>query len=155
MSVLVDLGSIAKGFIADRMAEQLRSDGVVSGLVDARGDIRVFGRPQIINVQHPRKKGRAILAVKIKNSGIATSGDYSQYQKTYSRSHIINQADLISVTVVAPTLMEADAYATAIFVSGRAERQRLISQNRRIKVLTIDNKLQLRKYNGFAKLVEK
>jgi thiamine biosynthesis lipoprotein len=151
--VLIDLGSIAKGYITDRMAKVLEENGVLSGLIDSRGDIRVFGkRGNKISIQHPRNKEKVIGKVKIRNSGIATSGDYNQYDKSFDKSHILNQSDAISVTVVAPTLMEADVYATALFVCTKKERDFFIKKNKNLKVLIMKKDLKLVNYNNFQEL---
>lgn len=154
--VLIDFGSIAKGYIADKMAEVLKSGGVISGLIDARGDIIAFGEHEsIIEVQHPREKEKSVLPIKIKNEGVATSGDYSQYHKNFDNCHIINKSDFISVTATAPTLMEADAYATAIFVTPETKVEKLLKNNKKIKILCIDNNLKIKKYNKFDEVIHK
>ena len=59
--VLVDLGSIAKGFIVDSMIAVMESHGLISGFIDARGDMRVFGsHDEIVEVQHPRSPDKIL-----------------------------------------------------------------------------------------------
>ncbi len=142
---LVDLGSIAKGYMADRMAEVLRSGGVLSGLIDARGDIRAFGDEKVIGVQHPRSKG-LICSIRLKDGGVATSGDYSQL--TIQEPHILNSSDYVSVTAASGTLMEADGYATAIFVTPREGVGRLLDGTR-IKAMCVRKDMGIDYYNGF------
>jgi FAD:protein FMN transferase len=153
--IMVDLGSIAKGYIADRIAGYFKEQGVESGVVNARGDIVVFGVPQTIGIQHPRKKGELILRIMLDNWAVATSGDYNQYNKSFSKSHIINSKEAISVSVVAKTLFEAEIYSTALFVIDKKSRQQLLNRNKLIRALVIDNKLHLKYYNGFEKLMVK
>ncbi|MBI5392489.1 FAD:protein FMN transferase [Candidatus Woesearchaeota archaeon] len=154
--IIVDLGSIAKGYITDKIAEFIQSKGVVSGLIDARGDISVFGKQKrIIYVQHPRENDKFISALKLKNVGVATSGDYNQFDKDYDKCHIINQRDYISVTVVAPTVMEADAYATAIFVMPKNDVKKLVRDNKHIKVLCITKNLNIEIYNNLKEDIYK
>jgi len=149
--VLIDLGSIAKGFIVDKMAETLENEGVVSGIVEGRGDIRIFGdRIENISIQHPRIKDEIIKTIKVKNCGIATSGDYNQYYGNFNKSHIINSLDLSSVTVVAPTLTLSDAFATAFFVS---KDIKLLDKYRDVKMMTIDKNMNITYYNGFEELL--
>ena len=152
--VLIDLGSVAKGYIADRMAQYMKSKGVLSGLIDARGDIVVFGkRDSIIEIAHPRKPDESITKINIKNHGVATSGDYNQYDKSFDKSHIINQKNYISVTVIAPTLMQADLYATALFVLHESEVEKFAHQNKKIKALCIDKMMRSKKFNGFEEII--
>jgi FAD:protein FMN transferase len=152
--LLIDLGSIAKGYITDKIAEFLKLQGIEEGMIDSRGDILFFGDYEhIIEVQDPRDKDKFVCKVKIKNQGIATSGDYKQFDKSYAKSHILNQKDLISVTVIANTLEEADLYATVIFVSSPDQIEKLIEENKTIKVLILDKELSLKMYNGFEDLI--
>ncbi|RMD67761.1 FAD:protein FMN transferase [Candidatus Pacearchaeota archaeon] len=152
--VMLDLGSVAKGYIADKMIELLQEMGIKQGLLDARGDIRVFGqKEEIIDIQHPRKKSKTLGAVKIKNMSIATSGDYNQYTQTYARSHLINKTDLISVTAIAKNLKDADIYATALAVSPPRVREKIIRSVPNIAFLTINKNLKPRFYNNFNKFL--
>jgi thiamine biosynthesis lipoprotein len=129
----VDLGGIAKGYIADRMADVHREAGVTSGLINAGGDIvavgsRPDGRPWRIGLQHPRRRrGRWFAVVPAANQAVVTSGDYERYHEVRgTRYHHLLDArtgypaisGLISVTVIAERAVDADALATAVFVLG-------------------------------------
>ena len=157
--VQIDLGSIAKGFIADSMARHFMREGVDSGIIDARGDIRVFGDAQrVIGIQHPRDDEGIIRSVTIgkgAEKAIATSGDYNQYHSDFDECHILNKKDLISVTVAADDLFHADAFATAIFVCSQGLRERLINENPGLRVLVVDKGLGIRCYNGFDAILVK
>ena len=144
--VQVDLGSIAKGYITDKMAEIIINNGIISGLIDSRGDIRIFGEREI-EIQHPRDKNKEIGTIKLKDCGVATSGDYKQYDKSFDKSHIINQKDNISVTTVSSRLAEADLYATALFVIPEKEVKSILNKN--VKALCINKNLEIKKYNNF------
>lgn len=147
---MLDLGSIAKGYIAECACDFLASQGVESGYVDARGDIRVFGDQREVGVMHPRNCG-LISAIRLENMGVATSGDYMQFNKSFDESHIINNKELISATAVSGNLMNADSYATAIMVSSKDCRESLI---RRLgcPAMTVDRDLNIMYYNGFEGL---
>jgi thiamine biosynthesis lipoprotein len=150
--VLIDLGSIAKGYIVDKMVEVLEEEGVLSGLVDGRGDIRIFGDAiQNISIQHPRDKDAIIKSINVTDCGIATSGDYSQYVGSFDKPHIINSMDFSSITVVGPSLAIADAFATALFVSNSLK---LIERYKDLKIMTIDKDMNMKYYNGFEELLE-
>ncbi len=156
LDVLIDLGSLAKGYITDKLIEFLKLKGIENGLIDSRGDISFFGNLEhIISIEHPRKKEKIICSIKLKNESVATSGDYKQFSKSFKKSHILNQKDVISVTVVAPTLEEADIFATVLFVSDNKQRENILKNNKNIKVLIINNRLNLKMYNGFQDLVFK
>ncbi len=147
--VELDLGSIAKGYIVDKIVENLKSQGVLSGLVNGRGDIIVFGdHTENIGIQHPRNN-TIIKNITLKDSAVATSGDYNQYKKSYESPHIINKKDIISTTVIAPSLILADVFATVIFVSKKEKFEKLLKKNKYIKALTIDKTIKLSSYNNF------
>ena len=152
--VLIDLGSIAKGYIVDKITEYLMNEGIIQGIVNGRGDLRVFGEDeQTLGIQHPRQTNQLIKQIKLVDKSVATSGDYNQYNKIYSNSHIINQKDIISITVIAENLMTADVFATALFVTDKKTRENILKKNKDIQVLTIDKDLKLNYYNGFEKLI--
>ncbi len=133
--VSIDLGGIAKGYGIDRAIEAIRATGCIGGLVDAGGDIRCFGpskrRPTWnISVRDPfhpsAEKPLAVLAVR--DAAVCTSGNYFRYSEIAGQrySHIVDPRTgqsvetAASVTVVAPTALVADAWATALSVLGRA-----------------------------------
>jgi thiamine biosynthesis lipoprotein len=150
--VEIDLGSLAKGYIVDKIAENLLSQGILNGMVDGRGDIRVFGKAQTIHIQHPRKEG-IIAEIKIKDVAVATSGDYKQFVGNFENCHIVNKKGLISVTVVAPSLIVADAIATAFFVADEKSRKKILENNKDVKIMAIDRNLNIKYYNGFDKII--
>ncbi|MCX7732739.1 MAG: FAD:protein FMN transferase [candidate division WOR-3 bacterium] len=125
----LDLGGIAVGYALDRVVELLKRKGVEVGLVDAGGDIAVFGDFRAaIGVQNPRSEG-VERVVMVRDAVVATSGDYQQFFEVEGRrySHIMDPrtgypaARCVAVTVKAPTAVEADVYSTALFVMGPDE----------------------------------
>lgn len=136
----LDVGAIAKGYAVDCAIEALRRKGAVSAMVDLAGNIRCFG-PGIkqdgnwfIGLQNPRKAGEILLKLRINEMSIATSGDYERYAEVNGekQSHILNPKtsqsvkELASVTIIAPTAMQADALSTAVSVLGQEKGLALI-----------------------------
>lgn len=134
--IALDLNGIAKGYGVDRLAETLRDHGIADALVGIDGEMRAMGlRPDgeawTIAVEAPdtaRRTPRSILA--LQDAAVATSGDYRHWVEVQGRrlSHTMDPsrgAPLIaspaSVTVVAGTCAEADAWATAFMVLGPDE----------------------------------
>lgn len=128
----LDLGGIAKGYAVDQAAEALQRHGVRQGMVNAGGDLRLLGPhpdgdPWIVGVQHPLAPARLLLALSLDGGAVATSGNYLRYRVYNSRryGHLLHPQTgypartALSVTVVAPTAMRADALATAALVMGR------------------------------------
>ena len=131
--IALDLNGIAKGYGVDRLAETLRDYGITDALVGIDGEMRAMGlRPDgaawAIAVEAPdtaRRTPHSILA--LQDAAVATSGDYRHWVEVQGRrlSHTMDPAraaPLIaspaSVTVVARTCAEADAWATALIVLG-------------------------------------
>ncbi len=123
----IDLGGIAKGYMADEAVKIMRRAGIQRGLVNSGGDIVVFDdneetKPFKIGIQDPSSRGTSA-KVEIEQGAIVTSGNYNRYYTINSErfSHIINPRTgetqgCRSITVKAPTGMEADAYATAFCI---------------------------------------
>ncbi len=154
--VLIDLGSIAKGYIADKMIEYMKILGLESAFIDARGEMRIYGHSmEIVTVQHPRCKEKHIHNILFENMSIATSGDYKQYYGSHDNCHIVGSRDVISVTVVADSLMDADAAATCLFVIGFENIAKFMNQNKNLKAFVIDKSLKEYFYNGFETLLIK
>ncbi len=125
--VKVNLGSLAKGFIIDNVVEYLVSEEIKSGFVNAGGDMRIFGqkKPLRIGIQHPRNSRNELIGVlNIKNKAVVTSGDYERFFELDGKRyhHILNPKTgypaegTVSVTVIAPTALFADAYSTVLFL---------------------------------------
>jgi len=124
--VRLDLGAVAVGNAVDRAVEGFIEEGIEQGLVDAGGDIRVFGdRDWRIGLQDPRGDG-VVRVFELRNRAISTSGDYQKFFERNGKRycHIVDPATgrpachFASVTVLAPSALTADAYSTALFVMG-------------------------------------
>lgn len=88
--VCLDLGGIAKGFAVDMAVRILLSEGISSGLVNAGGDLRVFGEHSLpIQVRNPELPEALIEIGSLKDGAIATSGIYFS-RRDQIQSHIIN-----------------------------------------------------------------
>lgn len=147
--IALDLNGIAKGYGVDRLAETLRDHGVTDALVGIDGEMRALGlRPDgqawTVAVEAPdleRRTPHSILA--LEDAAVATSGDYRHWVEVQGRrlSHTMDPtrgAPLIaspaSVTVVARTCAEADAWATALMVLG-PERGAALAKTRGLDAL--------------------
>jgi thiamine biosynthesis lipoprotein len=129
-SAHLDLGGIAKGWAADRAARHLSSYG--PALVNAGGDIAISGplsdgRAWPIGIDDPFNTGAHFETLKLARCGVATSGkDYHRWLKDgLWHHHIIDpriglpaDSDVLAATVVAPTVMEAEAAAKAVLILG-------------------------------------
>ncbi len=124
----LNFGAIAKGYIIDKVFERMNSNkNIVSGFINAGGDIRLFDRkniPQLIGIQHPRDKKKIIAEVKVANKSVVTSGDYERFfmKNGIRYHHIIDpftgnpSRTCISVTVIADNAFLADGLSTSCFL---------------------------------------
>ena len=141
--VEIDLSAIAKGYGVDQVAIVLKSYGIKHYLIEVGGEIRVSGqnkdeRPWRIGIETPSLvRSGAQQAVAIRDSSVATSGDYRNFFEYDGKrySHTIDPAtgrpvehNLASITVITPSCAEADAYATAISVLGPDEGFKLATE---------------------------
>ena len=127
----LDFGGVAKGWAAHQAVDRLQEFGPC--LVNAGGDIavsgpRMDGSPWPVGVSNPFNVGANINVLQVKQGGIATSG---KDRRNWNRNgifyhHIINpltglpaETDLLRVTVVAPTTMQAEAAAKTAFILGQ------------------------------------
>jgi len=129
----LDLGSIAKGYIADSVYNYLKSQGIGSAIINLGGDIRVLGckpdnKPYIIGVQDPGDENNVITTLSINDKSVTTSGTYERFimhnDKKYH--HILNpltgypvDTDISSVTIIADSAETADALSTSVILLGK------------------------------------
>ncbi len=129
----VDLSGIGKGFAVDEIADHLERADIQNFLIDIGGDMRAHrSSPNDatwrIGIERPTVGPRTIhRVINVGEGAVATSGDYRNFfEANGSRySHIIDprsgapvRHELASVTVVAATAEEADAWSTALMVLG-------------------------------------
>lgn len=121
----VTLDGVAKGYIADRAADVLQRMGVQAFMVNAGGDIRVHGSPQDrpwrIAIQDPNKNDNYPAVIELRSGAVASSGGYeSSFDQSGAVHHLLNPSTGLSpqyvrsVSVKAPTVMQADGLATAL-----------------------------------------
>ena len=124
----LDLGGIAKGYAVDKAIEVLRKQGVTSAIVNAGGDLRVFG-PQAsrIHLRHPGRPQAFAQTIDLKREALATSSPCFTQKKWRQGtvSHLVNtrQGDAItgnvSVTVRARECWLADALTKVVLNAPR------------------------------------
>lgn len=134
--VKLDLCGIAKGYAVDRMADVLQRHGVRHALAALDGELRAVGsmasgEPWAVALESPEAGRRAVHGViELEDLAVATSGDYRRYLQVGDarlahtmdprRGVPVNNA-VASVTVLARSCMQADAWATALLVAGHDE----------------------------------
>ena len=149
----LDLGAIAKGYAVDRACVVLKKSGIANFLVNAGGDLKVGGEKEkglswTIGVRHPRLPSDFIAKLKPKESGVATSGDYEKsfvidgerYHHILVHSTGLPARECQSVTILAPSAMDADALATTVFVLGPKKGFTLIEKMPSVHAIIVDRR---------------
>jgi len=150
-SLSVDLSTIGEGYAADHLARLMEQNGIgrylvsVGGTVVARG-MNSEGNAWRVAIQKPTDRESVIQAlVDINGHAISTSGSYLNYYELDGKriSHIINPEtgrpidhNLVSVSVISTTAMEADAWDTGLMVLG-AEKAKQVAQKEGLAVYLI------------------
>jgi thiamine biosynthesis lipoprotein len=127
----IDEGAWGKGYALDRAAERLADAGVQSALIDLGGQVLARGRdasglPWTIAIADPRDRARPVVALRLSNVSVSTSGDSERSRDIPGRriGHLLDPRtgepaeDFGSVTVVAASGLDADVLSTALFVLG-------------------------------------
>ena len=157
----ISLNGIAKGYVVDAIAKTLEIHGIESYLINAGGDIRTAGfkengLPWTVAVQDPSKHDRFPDTIHLTNAAVATSGSYEIHFDRSKRFHHIVDSETglsprvnVSVSVVAPTAMAADALATSVFVMEPFRGVRFVETLRGCECLIIDRAGQVLKSIGW------
>ena len=163
----LDFGGIGKGYIAQKVVDYLKKEGVTASLVDAGGDI-VFGdappnkKGWIVGVNQPEKTDDLLPEkLQLHNMSVATSGDVYQFIEHDGKkySHIINPltgygvTSLRNVTVIANNGADADWLATACSILPINEAKKLALSLHAELLITesVNNQLKRNNTKGFDK----
>ena len=129
----LDLGAIAKGYIADRIKDYLVSEGVESAIIDLGGNILCVGvrpdrAPFRIGIQRPfADRSETAAIVKIDGKSVVSSGIYERYFEKDGAlyHHILNPKTgypydngLVSVTIISDLSVDGDGLSTSCFALG-------------------------------------
>jgi thiamine biosynthesis lipoprotein len=161
--VQITLDGIAKGAVIDAGVAVLKNDGFNNVMVEAGGDLmaagsRGSGEPWKIGINHPREAGQTLMAtLGLNDRAAATSGDYQFYfSEDLTKNHIIDPVlfespkELASVTVLAPSAVEADAFSTAIMVMGSERGLALVESLPGLDAYLVTKDLRVLKSSGFT-----
>ncbi|HEX3020923.1 MAG TPA: FAD:protein FMN transferase [Lachnospiraceae bacterium] len=138
----IDLGAIAKGYIADELKEFLISKGITSAMINLGGNVLCIGSkpdgsPFAVGVQKPfSNQGEVLLALDITNLSVVSSGTYERYFTIDGKQyhHILDPKtgypydnNLISVTIISKKSVDGDGLSTSCFALGLDQGMKLIN----------------------------
>ena len=149
----LDLGGIAKGYIADRIVDYLESRGVSSAIINLGGNVYAMGskggKDWTVGLQDPFGRHQSpVAAVQLQNKSVVTSGIYERYfidEEGNFYHHILNpetgypvQNELTSVTIISDHSVDGDALSTSCYVLGLEKGLKLIQSIDGIEAIFID-----------------
>ena len=141
--LVLDFGSIAKGYGVDAVADLLKKNGINNFLLEIGGEVYAsgtkLGKNWRVGIKTPEfvsAPGKIFNAIELKNMAIATSGDYRNFREIDGvlYSHVISPKTgmpvnnkVASVSVLAENTTFADGLATAIMVMGQTKGLELVN----------------------------
>lgn len=144
----IDLGGIAKGYIADRLSDYFKDAQVTEGIIDLGGNLVVFGdRDYTVGIKKPFSNGEIAATLKVRNKTVVTSGTYERYILTEDKlyHHILDpdtgyacDSDLTSATIIGDCSADADALSTVCILLGRDKAQKLVENTPNTEAIFID-----------------
>lgn len=151
----IDLGGIAKGYIADKVSDFLTKNGVKSAIINLGGNVTVIGKNRDNNfnvgIQKPFENGNSAL-ISCSDKSVVTSGVYQRYFEENGKiyHHLLNintgypeQNSLYSVTIISNSATAADALSTLCFLKGLKEGLAFIEQTPNTEAVFIDQNQKL------------
>jgi FAD:protein FMN transferase len=148
----IGFGGIGKGYAAERAKYILQQKGVESGIVNAAGDLTVWGHQPngnawTIGIVDPDTAHQPFSSLNITNMAVATSGNYEKFVMIGGKkySHTIDPktgypvSGIKSVTIISPNAEIADAMATPVMVMGIKVGLDMINQMKNIACIIIDD----------------
>lgn len=155
----ITLNGVAQGLAADLAQQALKERGIEHALIDA-GELNAMGSPVRrdswhIAVQHPRQTG-SIAKTGLQDRCLSTSGDYAtSFTDDHRHHHLLDPrtglspAQLASVSVAAPSALEADALSTALFILGPEEAKEMVESLDRVDALFVSKSGAIATTEGF------
>ena len=148
----IGFGGIGKGYAAEMAKRILHERGVVSGVVNASGDLTTWGaqadgKPWTIGIADPDNAALPFSYMNITNTSVATSGNYEKFVMISGKkySHTINPkkgmpvSGIKSVTIICPNAEIADAMATPVTIMGIDAAISLVNQINHLECIIIDD----------------
>lgn len=141
----IDLGGIAKGYIADKAAEYLKEKGVKKALVNFGGNIRTVGRYNI-GIKKPFDDS-VIASIELSDKCAVTSGIYERYIEKDGKiyHHILDpktgygvENELAAVTVIGEKALDCDALSTICMLLGTEDGLEIINNTADTEAVFID-----------------
>lgn len=161
----IDLGGIAKGYIADRMKDFLKEHGVTSGMINLGGNVlcigaKTDGGSYRIGIQKPfDEQGATAAVVEVQDATVVTSGVYERYMKIDDKlyHHILNPSTgypydnhLFGVSIICKNSVDGDGLSTSCFSLGLEKGMALIESLPDTEAIFITDDYELHYSSGIG-----
>ncbi len=149
----IDLGAIAKGFIADQVNKVLEENDVTTAIIDLGGNIYVegtnpSGKEWTVGIQDPfSTRGETVGKIEASNQSIVTSGVYERYLEVDGERyhHLLDPKagypfdnEIAGVTIVSKKSIDGDALSTLIFSKGLEDGMAFIEKQDGVEAIFVD-----------------
>ncbi|MGL5314593.1 MAG: FAD:protein FMN transferase, partial [Peptostreptococcaceae bacterium] len=141
----IDVGGIAKGYIADKLIEFYKLNNVSSAIINLGGNIKILGKKSEtdlwnVGIYCPKKHSNTtICSIELEDKSIVTSGGYERAFMNNGEvyHHILNpvtgypaKTDLKSITIISDSSLEGDALSTPLFIMGKYQASSFMKKNK-------------------------
>lgn len=142
----IDLGGIAKGFVADKIKTFFNEMGVSSGIINLGGNVVVFGKEYCVGIQKPFTD-EVCEYLYLTDKSVVTSGIYQRYIEKDGEiyHHILNpdtgfaqNNSLASVTVIGDSSLDCDALSTVCMLEGKTRGMEIIENTAATEAVFIE-----------------
>lgn len=154
----IDLGGIAKGYIADRLLEYFKQNGVSECIINLGGNITFSGdRYYTVGIKKPFSQNELSAKIKLRNKSAVTSGVYERYieKDGVIYHHILDpktgyacDTDLYSATIICDSAFDADALSTVCILTGLEKAEKIIESTEGTEAIFIDNRQNIHYTSG-------
>ena len=160
----IDLGAIAKGYVADKVKEFLLSKGVTSAMINLGGNVLCVGEKPDgsafkVGIQKPfEDRNETIAIMELSDKSVVSSGIYERYfvEDGVSYHHILNPStgypydtDLVAVTIISDLSVDGDGLSTVCFALGLEKGLELINSMDDTYAVFITSDYELHYSDGF------
>lgn len=153
--MMIDLGSIAKGYVADKVKDIIINDGYKHAILNIGGNILCIGEkydsnPYTIGIRDGNKSNEDYIGtIDISDKSVVTSGIYERNFKKYGKTyhHILDSKtgypvdnNLLEVSIISDKSTKGDALSTAIFSMGLEDGLKYVNNQKGVEAIFVTDK---------------
>lgn len=167
--MIIDLGAIAKGYIADRLRDFLIQNGIDKAIINLGGNVLCVGQKDdnsnfLVSIKKPFSDNNKPLEIlSLNNKSAVSSGTYERYfyENDTLYHHILNphtgypyENNLSGVTIISDLSVTGDCLSTTCFALGLTDGMALIENTPGVEALFVTNDGQVHYSSGFSAYIK-